>query len=74
MNNQNSCIINGGMTTKYFRLEKGARQGNPISAYLFILVSETVFLFIKENKHIEGLDIFYHTFLYTAMMMILHFS
>ena len=32
--NQESCVINAGHTTKYFRLERGARQGDPISAYL----------------------------------------
>ena len=27
LRNQESCIINGGTTTKYFKLEKGTRQG-----------------------------------------------
>ena len=27
-----SCVINGGHTTKYFSLQRGARQGDPISA------------------------------------------
>ena len=44
-----SCIINGGNTTKYFKLQKGARQGDPISAYLFILCLENVFILIKTN-------------------------
>ena len=35
LNDQESCVINGGITTKYFKLEKGARQGDPVSAYLF---------------------------------------
>ena len=38
LQNQESCIVNGGTTTSYFKLKKGARQGDPISAYLFILV------------------------------------
>ena len=50
LQNQESCIINGGTTTNYFKLEKGTRQGDPISAYLFILVLEIVFLFTKESK------------------------
>ena len=35
LNNQESCIINGGITTKYFKLDKGTHQGDPISAYFF---------------------------------------
>ena len=35
-----SCIINRGITTKYFKFESGTRQGDPISAYLFMLVLE----------------------------------
>ena len=64
--NQESCIINGETTTNYFKLEKGTRQGDPISAYLFIFVLEIVFLFTKESKKINGLNIFVKTFLYTA--------
>ena len=33
---QESRVLNGGKTTRYFKLERGTRQGNPISAYLFI--------------------------------------
>ena len=66
LNNQESCVINEGFTTQYFKLERGTRQGDPISAYLFVLVLDIVFLLIQENKKIHGLNIFNHTFLYTA--------
>ena len=66
LQNQESCIVNEGTTTNYFKLEKGSRQGDPISAYLFILVLEILFLFIKESKKINGLNIFDKTFLYTG--------
>ena len=66
LQNQESCIANGGTTTNYFKLEKGTRQGDPISAYLFILVLEIVFLFTKESKKINGINIFNKTLLYTA--------
>ena len=54
---QESCIVKGGTTTNYFKLEKDIRQGDLISAYLFILVLEIVFLFTKESKKINGLNI-----------------
>ena len=61
--NQEFCIINWGITTHYFKLKKVTRQGDPISAYLFILVLEAVFCVIISNK---GLNIFSHEFLYPA--------
>ena len=66
LKNQESCISNGGKTTKYFKLERGARQGNPISLYLFILVSEIFSIFVKNNPKVKGLNIFKHEFFCTA--------
>ena len=43
-------MINGCHTI-YSRLERGARQGNPISAYLFILTLEILFILIKFDKN-----------------------
>ena len=57
LKNQESCVINGGKTTKYFPLPRGARQGDPVSAYLFILVLEAVFCLIKSSHKINGLEI-----------------
>ena len=65
LNNQESCVINGGKTSKYFKLGRGTRQGDPISAYLFIIVLEVVFQIIKETSNIESFEIF-KTFFYTA--------
>ena len=31
LNEKEPCVINGEITTKYFKLEKGARQGDPMS-------------------------------------------
>ena len=40
LKDQLSCVINGKTTTQYFNLERGACQGDPISAYHFILTLE----------------------------------
>ena len=45
LKNQEFCIINGGKTTKYFQLERVARQGDLISAYIFVPVLEIFFTF-----------------------------
>ena len=66
LNDQESCVINGGKTTKYFMLGRGARQGDPISAFLFILALEILFLLIKTKPEIAGLTIFNHCYLYSA--------
>ena len=66
LQNQESCLINGGKTTRYFSLKRGTRKGDPILAYLFILVLEIVFIFIKESEKVQGLTIFNNQFLYIA--------
>ena len=64
--NQESCAINGGSPTNYFKLERGARQDDPISAYIFILVLQIACLFILQNENINGFHVFEKAFLYTA--------
>ena len=52
LNDQQSWVINGGFATQYFTLKKGARQGDPISACLFILVLEVLFTLRKSKDNI----------------------
>ena len=49
--------MNNGSSTGYFYLERGTRQGDPISAYLFILALEILFIQIKDNRQIKGVMI-----------------
>ena len=66
LESQEFCIINGGNTTKYYKLQKGAGQGDPVSTYLFILCLETAFILIKANERVKGINIFKHTYSYSA--------
>ena len=66
LTNKESCIINGEKISKHFKLKKGTRQGDSISAYIFILVLEVVFVALKLNKKISSLRIFKYELLYTA--------
>ena len=62
--NQESCVVNGGITTKFFSLDRGTCQRDPISAFLVILVLDVPLILIKSNNNIKGLDIYGPKFLY----------
>ena len=66
LKDQQSGVINGGTITQYFSLERGARQGDPFSTYIFILELEILFLFIKKHPEIKGIEIFEHCFVCSA--------
>ena len=50
----------------YLKLGKRAKQRDPIFAYLFILVSEIIFIMVKSNQNTQPINIFDHDFLYIA--------
>ena len=51
---------------KIFFTWRGARQGDPISAFLFILALEILFILIKSKPEIGGMTIFDYNYLYSA--------
>ena len=57
LKNAESCVMDDGHSTGYFSLTRGTRQGDPLSAYPFILRVETLFSQIRENPDIKGIRI-----------------
>ncbi|GFO24815.1 reverse transcriptase-like protein [Plakobranchus ocellatus] len=50
------CIVNNTVSD-WFLLERGCRQGDPISLYLFLIASEILASIIRQNGHIKGYKI-----------------
>ena len=56
-NNIQSCVINNDIASNYFTLERGVRQGDPLSPYLFVVAVETLAIAIRQNSMINGITI-----------------
>ena len=52
-----SNIINNGFMSDQFQIQKGVRQGCPLSSSLFIICLQVLTNYIKLNKDIEGIKV-----------------
>ena len=52
-----ATVLQCGITSKFFPIERGCRQGDPIATYLFLLAAQILFLMISNNKNIKGIRI-----------------
>ena len=56
--NIKSTVIVNGNPSHWFPIERGCRQGDPISSYIFLLCSEIMAHMIRQNKNIKGYTLF----------------
>ena len=49
-----SCVKNSGFISDNFKMERGVRQGCPISPLLFLLTSELLSINIRKDTNIRG--------------------
>jgi hypothetical protein len=56
-NQSEACVTNNGFSSPFFKLQRGVRQGCPLSAYLFIMVVELLAHKIRRSNNIKGIMI-----------------
>ena len=52
-----SCVSFNGQYSKWFNLQRGCRQGDPISPYLYLVCAEILSIMIRSNEKIKGIKL-----------------
>ena len=52
-----ATVAQFGELSEFFNIEHGCHQGDPISAYIFIMAAQILTILIKFNKDIKGIKI-----------------
>ena len=57
IDNKQGILILVGFEKAFDTLERGCRQGDPVSPYIFVICVEILGIAIRENKRIEGIKL-----------------
>lgn len=52
-----SCVINAGSSSGFFKPQRGIRQGCCVSLYLFLLVAEVMAVMTRRDSDIKGIQL-----------------
>ena len=55
--NAKSCVSNNGHHSDFFPIQRGVRQGCPLSPYLFIIDIKLLTNQIRKNENIKGITL-----------------
>ena len=55
--NVRAAVLQSGILSEFFDIERGCRQGDPISAYLFILCAQVMLVLIENESNLKGIQI-----------------
>ena len=55
--NIKSCVSVNGQYSQWFEVQRGTRQGDPLSPYLFLICAEILSIMVRQNDTIRGLKI-----------------
>ena len=53
--NISSAVIQSVFLSEFFPVQRGCRQGDPLSPYIFLLCAEILALMLKSNEDIQGI-------------------
>ena len=52
-----ASIVQNGFLSEQLNVERGCRQGDPVSPYILLLCAEVLAILLKNNKDIKGIVI-----------------